>query len=59
MAKIRCPLCGTEVPEELYTLHEIVDQMAIQKMQADFPGWQPTQGSCLPCLERYRQAKAG
>jgi len=58
MKMMRCPLCGKEVPENMYALHEAMDQMAIARMQEDFPDWQPTEGSCQPCLERYRSAKA-
>jgi hypothetical protein len=55
MAMKKCPLCGKEVPEKLYPLHEAADQLAIRRMQEDFPGWEPNKGVCDPCLERYRK----
>ena len=55
MKMIKCPLCGMEVPELMYKLHEATDQMAIHRMQSKFPGWQPEDGVCEPCLERFRK----
>lgn len=52
---IKCPLCGMDVPELMYELHEATDQMIIHQVQAKFPGWQPEQGVCEPCLERFRK----
>lgn len=55
MKMVKCPLCGMEVPELMYQLHEATDRMVIHQMQAKFPGWQPEQGVCEPCLERFRK----
>jgi len=45
------------VPELLYDMHVAADQMAIERMKKDFPGWSEKDSVCEPCLERYR-AKA-
>jgi len=50
-------LCKREVPELLYDMHIAADNMAIERMKKDFPGWSEKDGVCEPCLERYR-AKA-
>lgn len=55
MKMVKCPLCGMEVPELMYQLHEATDQMIIHQVQAKFPGWQPEEGVCEPCLERFRK----
>lgn len=54
MNMVKCPLCGMEVPELMYELHEATDRLVIQRMQAKFPGWEPKDGVCEPCLERFR-----
>lgn len=51
----QCPLCKKEIPELLYDLHIITDNLVIQRMQRDFPGWAPKDGVCEPCLERYKK----
>ena len=51
----QCPLCKKEIPELLYDLHMIADNLAIQRMQRDFPDWSPKDGVCEPCLERYKK----
>ena len=53
----QCPLCKKEVPELLYDLHAAADQLAIERMKKDFPGWSEKDGVCEPCLQRY-MAKA-
>lgn len=58
MKTIKCPLCGMEVPELMYALHEATDQMIIHRMQNKFPGWQPEDGVCEPCLDRFRKLEA-
>ena len=55
MNMVKCPLCGMEVPELLYQLHEATDQLAINRMQTKFPGWQPEDGVCEPCLARFKK----
>lgn len=55
MNMVKCPLCGREVPELLYPLHEATDQLAINSMQAKFPGWKPQEGVCEPCLARFKK----
>ncbi|MHB8880543.1 MAG: hypothetical protein ACYC69_03420 [Thermodesulfovibrionales bacterium] len=52
----KCPLCGREVPEALYQMHIATDQLVIEKMKRDFPGWSEKEGACGPCLERYKKA---
>jgi hypothetical protein len=59
MKMATCPLCGVEVPELMYSLHEATDQLIIQRVQSKFPGWQVGDGVCEPCLARFsRQAGA-
>lgn len=57
MNMMKCPLCGMEVPELMYELHQATDQMVIARMQSRFPGWQPEDGVCEPCLERFRKVE--
>ena len=59
MKMMKCPLCGMEVPELMYALHEATDQLIINRMQNSFPGWQTEDGVCEPCLERFRKLEAG
>jgi hypothetical protein len=36
---------------------DFADQ-AINRMQSRFPGWQPEDGVCEPCLARFRTPEA-
>jgi hypothetical protein len=59
MKTITCPLCKREVPELLYDLHRSADNLAIERMKRDFPGWSEKDGVCEPCLERYQGLQKG
>jgi hypothetical protein len=48
-----------EVPELLYDLHRSADNLAIERMKRDFPGWSEKDGVCEPCLERYKGLRRG
>lgn len=54
MSMKQCPLCKTMVPELLYDMHRSADNLVINRMKRDFPGWSEHDGACEPCLERYK-----
>lgn len=54
MSMKQCPLCKTMVPELLYDMHRSADDLVINRMKRDFPGWSENDGVCEPCLERYK-----
>lgn len=56
---VECPVCGIEVPELRYQLHEAADRMVVDRVQQMFPGWQPEDGLCGACLERFGEVRAG
>lgn len=58
MGMKQCPLCKKMVPELLYDMHVATDELAIERMRKDFPGWAMEDGVCQPCLDRYMQPTA-
>src|SRR6266540_4256360 len=58
MEMVKCPLCGMEVPDLMYPLHEATDKLVINRMRNKFPGWQAEDGVCEPCLDRFRKLEA-
>ncbi|GFO66344.1 hypothetical protein M1B72_05710 [Geomonas paludis] len=50
---VRCPVCGLEVPELLHRSQGADDPVVVEQVQERFPGWQPEEGLCRPCLERF------
>ncbi|QWV92330.1 hypothetical protein KP004_14060 [Geomonas oryzisoli] len=48
-----CPVCGQEVPELVYRAQGADDPVVVERVQERFPGWQPEEGLCRPCLERF------
>ena len=52
-AGVACPVCGVEVPELVYRSQGADDAGLLQRVRERFPGWQPEEGLCRPCLERF------
>ena len=52
-AAVQCPVCGMDVPELLYRRQGADDRELLERVQERFPGWQPEEGLCRPCLERF------
>ncbi|QXE85417.1 hypothetical protein KP003_13590 [Geomonas nitrogeniifigens] len=48
-----CPVCGQEVSELLHGSQGAADPVVVEQVQERFPGWQPEEGLCRPCLERF------
>ncbi|WP_136514020.1 hypothetical protein [Geomonas edaphica] len=45
-----CPVCGMET-DELVLKEEMLENMGVVgRVQERFPGWQPEDGLCRPCL---------
>lgn len=50
-----CPVCGIEA-DELVSGAGFVDREVSGRLQDRFPGWQPEDGLCRPCLELFKEA---
>jgi len=54
MAKYPCPLCGSEVHEELRTVHEDAERWIIDRIKRQHPEWVSAGGACTPCVEAFK-----
>lgn len=52
-----CPVCGIEV-DELVSGAEFVEREVSGCVQDRFPGWQPEDGLCRPCLELFQEGRS-
>lgn len=49
-----CPVCGVDADELVYE-ESVLEKMRVAgRVQERFPGWQPEDGLCRPCLELFR-----
>ena len=53
-----CPICGAEC-SDLVVPRGGEDESAVKRAQEEFQGWQPNDGLCEGCLERYRMESTG
>lgn len=52
LCKETCPVCGMEA-DGLVSGAEFVAREVAGRVQERFPGWQPEDGLCRPCLELF------
>ncbi|WP_224963078.1 hypothetical protein [Geomonas subterranea] len=50
---VECAVCGMEVPGLSYRRQGADDPALMERVRERFPGWQPEDGLCRPCLERF------
>lgn len=48
-----CPVCGMEADELVLEESLLEDAGVVGRVQERFPGWQPEDGLCRPCLELF------
>ncbi len=54
MAKYTCPLCGSQVHEELRALHEDAERWLIDRIKRQHPEWVSGDGACGRCVETFK-----
>lgn len=48
-----CPVCGMEADGLVLETSSLEDMGVVGRVQERFPGWQPEDGLCRPCLELF------
>ena len=54
MGKHICSLCGSEVHEELRTVHEDAERWIIDRIKRQLPEWVSADGACTRCVEAFK-----
>lgn len=54
-----CPICGMEVAALIHPDEGGGDGTILVRVREQFPGWQPEEGMCDSCLDRYEGAGNG